>query len=79
MINSTHTNERLCNSLVTWADLKTDGARAWMKNKLSSCDLTNNNPQLASHKIINFISYWFRNYLNLILKTKKFNVNIFTF
>lgn len=55
MMNNTHTNERLCNSLVTWADLKTDGAKAWMKNKLSSCELTNNNPQLASHKIINFM------------------------
>jgi hypothetical protein len=53
---SEKTNERLHNSLVSWADLKTDGAKAWMKNNLACCDKqSNKNPKLESRKIKNFM------------------------
>jgi len=55
-MDTQQTNERLHNSLVSWANLKTDGAKIWMKNSLAKCEFDHQkNPNLASKKIRKFM------------------------
>lgn len=53
MVSQHQPNERLCDSLVAWANLKTAGAKSWMKKKLEKSD--NNNPISASQIIKKFL------------------------